>query len=289
MVFEYVGFLSSFAILGAVGFRYGVLRSSGGGGAVDPGTEAFRRAAAGGAGIGFVGVVLGVVSLVESLLGRAEAKHLTFGGAFAAGGATTAAEAALLGVLLVSFPLARGRIAGAWAVAGGAALALGLRNVLTGRIVTLVNPLHMMGASLWLGTLFVLVVSGLGEMLRPSVPGGAREAAVAEMVRRFSGLALGSAGLLAVTGVVTAWRHLNPFAALWSTPYGYALDAKLLVVAIVAGLGAWNWKRVGPALGGEGGALKIRRSASLELAFAAVVLALTALLVTLPSPKLPGH
>lgn len=43
------------------------------------------------------------------------------------------------------------------------------------------------------------------------------------------------------------------------------------------GLGAWNWRRVGPSLGTEGGALKIRRTASTELAFAALVLLLTEL------------
>jgi putative copper export protein len=64
---------------------------------------------------------------------------------------------------------------------------------------------------------------------------------------------------------------------------------KLFVVAIVLGLGAWNWRRVGPSLGTEGGALKIRRSATMELGFAALVLLLTAILVSLPSPKLPVH
>jgi putative copper export protein len=64
---------------------------------------------------------------------------------------------------------------------------------------------------------------------------------------------------------------------------------KLVVVGVVLGLGAWNWRRVRPSLGTEGGALKIRRSASTELAFAALVLLLTAILVSTPSPKLPGH
>ena len=78
----------------------------------------------------------------------------------------------------------------------------------------LANPLHVLGGSLWLGTLFVLVVCGLGQMLRPSVPATERERVVA-----------------------------------------------------------------------EGGALKIRRTASTELAFAALVLLLTAILVSLLSPK----
>jgi putative copper export protein len=101
-----------------------------------------------------------------------------------------------------------------------------------------------------------------------------RESTVAEMVHRFSTLALFGAALLGVTGVTTAWIHLKHLKALWTTPYGYALDAKLVVVAIVALLGAWNWRRVGPALGNDGCAKIIRRTASVELMFTVGVLLL---------------
>ena len=124
-------------------------------------------------------------------------------------------------------------------------------------------------------------------MLRPSVPAAEREQAVAEMVHRFSAVALWGASLLGMTGIVTSWTHLKPLSALWTTPYGYALIAKLSVVGVVLGLGAWNWKRVGPSLGREGGAGTIRRTAATELVFAGAVLFLTAILVSVPSPKLP--
>jgi len=197
------------------------------------------------------------------------------------------AQLALLVVLLVAFLLARRGVARAWPIAAGGGVAFALRNVLAGRIAGMVNPLHVLGGSLWLGTLFVLVACGLRQMLRPSVSTADREKAVADMVHRFSVLALGGASLLGVTGVITSWMHLNPLSALWTTPYGYALIAKLGVVAVVLGLGAWNWRRVGPSLGTDGGTLAIRRTSSTELVFAAVVLLLTAILVSLPSPKLP--
>jgi putative copper export protein len=108
------------------------------------------------------------------------------------------------------------------------------------------------------------------------------------MVSRFSPLALAAAALLGITGVTTAWRHLKHLDSLWTTPYGYALDAKLCVVALVVAMGAWNWRRMTPKLGDEQGAVAIRRSASTELGFAAVVLAITALLVSLPSPGPSG-
>ncbi|HEV2641836.1 MAG TPA: CopD family protein, partial [Candidatus Elarobacter sp.] len=107
------------------------------------------------------------------------------------------------------------------------------------------------------------------------------------LVARFSPVALWAAAILGISGVITAWRHLKFVAALWTTPYGYALDIKLALVAIVLGLGAWNWRRMSPRLGAEAAAHEMRRSATAELTFAAIVLAVTAVLVSLPAPKLP--
>lgn len=292
VVLQYVGFLASFWILGAIGFRYGILRRGVGSpdsrrGALLAGPLASTAASA--AGIGLAGVMLGGVSLVEGLLKRAESKHQTLGDAFSAGGAISLAQLVLLAVLLVGFVLARRRISIGWPIAGVAGVAFALRNLLGGRLAGMVNPLHVLGASLWLGTLFVLVVCGIRLLLQPAVPAVEREEGVAEMVSRFSIVGLGGSALLGITGVVTGWTHLTPLSALWTTPYGYALVAKLCVVAIVIGLGAWNWRRVGPSLGAEGGAVMIRRTASTELVFAAAVLLLTAILVSLPSPKLPDH
>jgi putative copper export protein len=287
---QYVGFLSSFWMLGAIGFRYGVLRAgvdTPGGGGDSPRAQALADSIAKAAGIGLLGGGLGVVSLLQGVLKRAEAKHLTFGDALSAGGLTSFVQVALLALLLIAFALAWRRISIGWPVAAAAGLGFALRNLLTGRLAGMVNPLHVLGASLWLGTLFVLVVCGVGQMLRSPLPASQREEAVAEMVLRFSVVGLGGAALLGTTGLITSWTHLNPLAALWTTPYGYALLAKLSVVAIVVGLGAWNWQRVGPSLGSDGGALTIRRTATTELAFAAIVLLLTAILVSLPSPKRP--
>jgi putative copper export protein len=290
VVFEYVGFLASFAMLGAVGFRYGVLRfpaarlADAGDSAL---RDAFERAAEGAAAVGLVGAGLGIVSFFVNLHDRAEGKHQTLSEAFAKTGAVGWAQAALLLVLVASFSLARRRSSAGWPLAGVAAIAFALRSALTGRLAGMVNPLHVLGGSLWLGTLFVLVFCGIAAALRPTVPVAERERAVAEMVRRFSSLALFAVSLLAVSGLITGWTHLKSLAALWTTPYGYVLISKLCVVAVVAALGAWNWRKVGPSLGSDGGARRIRRTAATELGFAAVVLAITAVLVSVPSPKRP--
>jgi putative copper export protein len=107
----------------------------------------------------------------------------------------------------------------------------------------------------------------------------------ADMVNAFSPLALGSGMALVALGVVNAARHLGAPQALWTTPYGLALVAKLCVVVVVLGLGAWNAFGRRPRMGSASGALALRRTAVAELAAAAVVLAITAILVSLPSPR----
>jgi putative copper export protein len=58
---------------------------------------------------------------------------------------------------------------------------------------------------------------------------------------------------------------------------------KLAVLSPVAATGAYNWLRVRPALGGDAGAARIRRSATAELAVGALVLLATAALVATPT------
>ncbi len=95
-------------------------------------------------------------------------------------------------------------------------------------------------------------------------------------------------GVVVLFGGITAWRHLPTLASLWQSPYGQTLIVKLGVVATVFGLGAFNWRRQRPALGHESAAISLRRSSRVELAVAAAVLLLTAILVSLPSPQRPA-
>jgi putative copper export protein len=110
---------------------------------------------------------------------------------------------------------------------------------------------------------------------------------VAEMVNGFSPLALTCGVVVVIFGVITAWRHLPTIDALWTTPYGWALIAKLVFVACVFALGAWNWRRQRPTLGSESAADSIRRSSVAELSVAGVVLVITSILISLPAPPRP--
>ena len=198
----------------------------------------------------------------------------------------TAAKCALLLAALAGFALASARRWSGWLLAAVGIVGGQLAPILSGKWSSLVNPVHALLAGLWIGTLAVLIVAGLSTVLRDGAR-GQRGPIVADMVNGFSPLALTCGPLLVLTGLTTAWLHLKPLSSLWTTPYGYALLTKLCLVAVVFGLGAWNWRRQRPRLGSEESAHLIRRSASMEVATATLVLVVTAILVSLPSPKPP--
>ena len=284
--------LSSFLLAaGAVGFRYGVLRSRdaavSAGGALSGEPNLFGEAAARAAALGLIGAVGRAVFFWLNLQGQAARRSLSVGEAFSAGGAATLIQTAALALLVVGFVLAMRRIGTGWLMAAVGIVALSVRDLVTGNLVRLVDPLHMLAAGLWIGTLFVLVVVGIGIAFRRDVPGEQRGRVVADMVHAFSPLALGSAAMLVVFGVITAKRHLKTWAALWTTSYGIAFDIKIALVLMVIALGAWNWRRVRPTLGGEEGASVVRRTATTELVIAGLVLVMTAVLGSLPVPRAP--
>jgi len=113
---------------------------------------------------------------------------------------------------------------------------------------------------------------------------GERAHRVASLVTAFSPVALGSAALVVLTGLVSAWLRLGSIPALWSTSYGQVLLVKLLFLLGVIGTGFYNWRVVQPALGSDAATARFRRSASSELAIGAIVIVVTAVLVAMPTP-----
>ena len=148
----------------------------------------------------------------------------------------------------------------------------------------LFDAAHVLAGGAWLGGLAVIIGVGL-PVLRREASVGRRDAAAA-MVNAFSPVALTSAAILVVTGVIAAVLHVRSFAALTGTTYGEVLLVKLAVVLLLVAVGAWNWRRARPRLAtdSEAGAASLARSARLELALAIVVLLVTAILVALPTP-----
>ncbi len=149
-------------------------------------------------------------------------------------------------------------------------------------VAVLADGIHVLGASGWLGTLAVLVVVGLSAAL--GLPESDRGPVAADLVNAFSAVALVSAGTVVASGAFSALVHTGRVADLWETAYGQVLLLKLGVLSVVAGTGAYNWRRVRPVLGDETGARRIRRSATVELMVAVIVLLITGVLVALPTP-----
>jgi putative copper export protein len=213
-------------------------------------------------------------------------KHLSLGAALTGRPSMIVSE-----VLTVAAVLAFGLAAvatretsAAWAVAGIATLVVMLGALVTTNLARVVNPLHVFAASMWIGTLIVLVAAGVTTALGTTMESSERGPAVAILVNRFSTVALWSAGLLVLTGVITAYRHLGEVSALWTSLYGKTLIGKLCLVAIVFSLGAYNNRRLKPSLGTEESGRRLARTATFEIAIAAIVLIVTAVLVNLPAP-----
>lgn len=279
---ELIGFIAQFLAAGGIGFRYFALRM--------PRIEAdrpFYGDAAQRAGIsGVIGVALSIVLMVLALPALAARRHTT-AGTLLTSDVTTILQAGFLIVALIGFLLAAMRVPAGWPLAAVGVVAGSLRAVFTGKWASLVNPVHVLAAGFWIGTLFVLVTAGLSALLKNETTRERRGVIAADLVNGFSPLALTMGAVVVLFGVITAWRHLHVLSNLWTTPYGITLIVKLVFVATVFALGAWNWRRQRPVLGTEPAAVAIRRSATAELAVAGVVLVITALLVSLPSPRPP--
>lgn len=277
---ELAGFLASFLATGAVAFRYAVLRG-------DAAAEVAiaRRAAHRAAVFGFIGALATMLMYVMiDLPQAAEEKHTSIAGLITGSGEALM-ESLCIALIVVGLALALAHVRAGWALAAGGVVVGPLTNLFYGEWFKAVNPIHRLAGGLWIGTLFILLMAGLTTVLHSDLPPIRRGALAANMVHRFSPFALTAFAILAVSGPTTAWKHLKRIDALWTTAYGWTLMAKLCVVLVVISLGAWNWRRQRPLLGTELAAAGLRRSAIREVIAATIVLVITSVLVSLPSPK----
>ncbi len=260
--FHYLEFASVFLPVGAVGFRYTALR--GGAASGSAGEPVYADAARRAAWLGLFGTALGAFLLARALPALAARRHTTVT-ALVTGSLQPALQVILLALAIAGFlvVLAGGRSGAGppppfgWMLAALGVVLTQLRGALGGQLLRMVNPLHVLFASLWIGTLFVLVVAR--DRRRAPGRAGPRTA------RRHSGrhgqpVFAARARVGRPGGAVRRDHGMAPSApagALWTTPYGYALLAKLAVVSIVITLGAWNWRRQRPRLGSEDAARAI--------------------------------
>jgi len=104
---------------------------------------------------------------------------------------------------------------------------------------------HITTAALWMGILLHLFVARRLMFADATI---ARAAFIAEIVRRFSPIALVTTSLLGLTGIVAAYRYLNTVEALFTSPYGLTLVVKLTLLAPAIYAGFVNFKYIRPKL-----------------------------------------
>lgn len=295
---RFILFVATFGVTGAVAFRYLVLpRVAQRGRTV--GYYLIEEIGVRPARVGeWFGVLLGV-----GLVARLVAQGYALGGGSFDGAALRAqltgtvwgwgwwAQAGAAVLAWLGFRWAAHARAGGWVLAGVAVLALGVTTGLSGHaaglpsgaaLALVADAGHILGAGGWLGGLTLLILVGLPAARRVDEPW--RGAALAELVNAFSGMALACAALVVTTGGIGALMHVGRLANLMGTGYGRTLILKLALLGVVVGAGAYNFLRVRPVVGEEYGARRLRTSSTLELIGAAAVLAVTAVLVALPTP-----
>ncbi|MDB6110337.1 MAG: Copper resistance domain protein [Pedosphaera sp.] len=108
-----------------------------------------------------------------------------------------------------------------------------------------VQVAHISGAAIWMGVLIQLLLAR-GTIQRAS--SGTGVALVAEIVRRFSPVALIVVSLLVLSGVLAAWRYLGGVGALFTSAYGLTLLVKLALLTLALFAGLVNYRIIRPRL-----------------------------------------
>jgi putative copper resistance protein D len=128
----------------------------------------------------------------------------------------------------------------------------------------------------------VLAVAALPQVL--TVPRASRVEAVRGLLRAFSPLALRCAAILAVTGAIGGWLQLRDPGLILGSDYGLVLFRKVVVVLMIAVLGAYHWRVAQPSVGSDRSIGWLRASIVLDVAVVVVVLVLTAILTGTAPP-----
>lgn len=183
-----------------------------------------------------------------------------------------------------------GRRRAGWGVVLIGALLLPLVPVMSGHawgrsplvLAATSDFIHVLAASTWVGGLICLLFAGLPALKRHGVKEGSGQPGLPGMVAAFSKVAMVSVALLAISGSINTWLHLDAFSQLWTTAWGRTLLIKLGVVAGVCGLGFYNWRYVRPALEETPRAGLLTAPATVELVLGAIAVAATSFLVVQP-------
>jgi copper transport protein len=136
--------------------------------------------------------------------------------------------------------------------------------------------LHLVAGSVWIGGLAWLV-----WLSRCDEPACRVEA------RRVSSVALIAVIVIALSGLLQTFFFLNTPADLTGSPYGRRVLAKMIGLAILVGLGAYNRFGLLPGLDATDGPKKLSRSVRVEVAVLTMIIVIGGFLAYEPTPTIP--
>jgi putative copper resistance protein D len=188
-------------------------------------------------------------------------------------------------VLLHAALLERGRI-------GFAAPVLGVLGAVI-VLLAFVQVGHTRDEPRWLlGGLLLLHLAAVAFWIAALIPlhrlarSANDDRATARLLAQFGRVAVGVVGLLLVAGAFLGWMLVGGLQPLLATGYGQVLFVKLLLVAALLAVAAWNKWRLVPAFerGDATARARLRRSIRGEMLLVLAILLATALLTTTASP-----
>jgi copper resistance protein D len=141
---------------------------------------------------------------------------------------------------------------------------------------TLLLCLHLLCAAFWLGALPALAY----------IAAGGNETQIAAAAARFGKLALRVVALLLAAGASLLFMLISDAAQFWTSDYGRMMVIKLLAVALLLGIAAWNKLYLTPKLLNRRAraVLMFRRSVLAEIFVGTLILLITAAFTTLTGP-----
>jgi copper resistance protein D len=168
--------------------------------------------------------------------------------------------------------------------------AIGSRGV-EGLLHPAADVLHLIAAATWVGTLVPLA------MLLSMTGQDADGLAVARVATlRFSTLGIASVATLLFSGLVNTYYLVGSLSALTGTEYGRLLLIKLALFLSMVVIAAVNWSRLTPVMvqsadlkAAQRARLQLRRNAAIEASMGAVIIAVVAVLGTMPPASHAQH
>jgi putative copper export protein len=227
--------------------------------------------------------VLRILLLAGSMSGEmAGMFDSSFAGMILSAGEGRASGVRLVGLALILFALSKNPVFRGPAIAGAIVASTSfawvghIHGLVPNTVPSLLLCLHLLCAAFWLGALPPLLI----------IAAGTNEAQTAAAAARFGKLALRVVALLLAAGASLLLMLIGSAAQFWASDYGRLMAIKLLAVAALLSLAAWNKLILTPRLlqGDARAVSKFRRALLAEMGVGALILLTTAAFTTLTGP-----